>query len=220
MAIHAEHAVNVVGAFPVHIGGIHGHNIQVAAADCRVTGPAGIPGVVGVSSVTGPAAYSLMHTHRGTVVPGPRLVSPVGGMALDADVLQGIIGNQYRNISIIHVRFPELICTEVHPVGADIQARERITLFPFIKNGERIVHGPGAGHGFIFHMYGVTGQAGNHRLACFFYLLQLPGPRGGKGLQQVGNGPVVIHAVTAETIGIGPLHGIVLFVQKDIPIAG
>ena len=95
MTIDTDHGMDVVGTFPVPVGGIHGHHIPVTAGDCRVTGLAGIPGIVGMSAVTGPAADSFVHPHGGAVILGSGLVGPVGGMALHADALYRIIGHQH-----------------------------------------------------------------------------------------------------------------------------
>jgi len=104
MTIQTGHVVYVMGTLTIPVRGVHGHHIQTAAGDCRVTFLTGIPCIIGVSLVTGPAGNSLVDTHRRTVILGPGLVFPAGRMTLHANALHRVIRHQDRPCSIIHFR--------------------------------------------------------------------------------------------------------------------
>jgi hypothetical protein len=78
MTIRTLHKVNVVGTLPLKVGCIHLFHIPVAAGYRRVAGITGIPGIVGMVTVAGPAADPLMHAHRGAVIFTSGFVRPVG----------------------------------------------------------------------------------------------------------------------------------------------
>jgi hypothetical protein len=132
--------MDVVGTVTFQISSVHDHHISSTTCHSRVTGLAGIPGIVGVPPVTCPAADPFMYTHRGAVIFGPSLVSPVGRVALNTNALQGVVGNQDRLFSLVDVWFPEHIGTEVHPVGTKVETGICISLLPFIEYGVWIVH--------------------------------------------------------------------------------
>jgi len=134
MTIVTGHGMDVMDTLPVKISGVHGPDIQTATAYCRVATQAGIPGIIGVSPVTGPATNSLMDTHQGPVIFGSGLVSPIGGMALHADPLHRIIRYQDGRITKIHIWFPELIGSQMHPVGPEIEPGKRVAFFSFVKD--------------------------------------------------------------------------------------
>ena len=118
MAVHTLHGVNVIGTLPAFIGGIHHHNIQITACDCRMAGIAGPHWIVRMVAVAGQAADSFMYTGGSTIVLRPCFMGPVRGMALHADALNRIVGNKNQLPLVIDIGFPEQIGAKVHPVGA------------------------------------------------------------------------------------------------------
>jgi hypothetical protein len=116
MAVGTLHGMDVVRAAPALIGCIHDHHILVATGHRRMTGKTGTCWIVGMPAVTCPAADPLMNARGGAVIFSPCLMCPVGGMALDADVLHGITGNKDPLTVHIEFRSGKQVSTEVHPV--------------------------------------------------------------------------------------------------------
>lgn len=220
MAVHTLHGVNVIGTLPAFIRGIHYHYIQITAGDCRVTGIAGPQRIVRMVAVACQAADSFMYTGGSTIVLRPCFMGPVGGMALHADALNRIVGNKYRLSLVIDIGFPEQIGAKVHPVGAQIKGGILVPGLSLIKSAHRIIHGPWMAQACILHMNAVAGQAGDYSLLCLLRHFQAQWPGGGDGFHEIRNTPLVIHAVTPETIGIGALHGVMLFIEEDVCIGG